>query len=287
MTKRTDPHRPGAIVPADYSPVLVYNGASSEGGMPIPSFNVNCELERRPHAPDGDCCVLGLLAKVKFAATGSTGKCSVCGAHFVYGEVWKHEPTGEHVHLGHDCAAKYDLVANTPEWSAKLAMLKRRRAATVEHLMRDKREDAFCARVPGLASVLHAVAHPIVADLRGSLRSWGSLSEKQVELAFKIAWDAYCPERPKVEEVHVKAPEGRAVVEGKVVSLKVHDSAYGSTLKMTVKVATPGGTWLCWGTALEGVEVGQVVKFRATLSPGKDAHFSFFKRPHDLREVAA
>jgi hypothetical protein len=120
-SKRNDVHRPGAIVPRDYEPVLHYSLSTTDGGWALPSEGVNCQLDRREvdakgvvvkngeHDTDGCCCVEGFLhvAKVAFVATGGTGKCSVCGAAFVYGCVWKHLPTGEHLHLGHECARKY------------------------------------------------------------------------------------------------------------------------------------------------------------------------------------
>src|ERR1041384_3258964 len=95
-TKRTDPHRTGAIVPADYDYVLSYNLSTSEDGVRVPSFRVNCQLDRRvydadgrivrngEHDADGRCCVVGLngIARVAWAPTGGTGKCSVCGAAY-------------------------------------------------------------------------------------------------------------------------------------------------------------------------------------------------------------
>lgn len=223
----------------------------------------------------------------RFAATGNTGKCSVCGAHFVYGQVWRHEPSGELIHVGHDCADKYELLAETPEWCAALASLKARRAAYVERLMRDKRlADAYAA-VPGLEGAL-AIEHHISADLRDQLRTYGRLSEKQIALAFKLQADSLCPERPK--EVNVPAPTGRVTVRGVLVSKKAYDSQYGTSIKGTVKVATPEGTWLAWGTLPASLldaspQIGAVVEFTATLKPGRDPHFALASRPTGGRIV--
>jgi hypothetical protein len=135
MAKRTDPHRPGAIVPADYEHVLSYNGATSQDGWPVPSFGINCELDGRTwrdaegnvvpqssrkavrcvngkHADDGRCCVMGLLHVADVRMVGNACRCTVCGTEFVYGEVWLHVPTGEHVHVGHICGRKYELLAD-------------------------------------------------------------------------------------------------------------------------------------------------------------------------------
>lgn len=89
-------------------------------------------------------------------------------------------------------------------------------------------------------------------------------------------------------EVNTPAPEGVVVVVGNVVSVKYHDNAYGGGFKMTVKVATDKGVWLCWGSVPSGLldrdgdeaELkGKTVKFTATLKRGNDAHFALFSRP--------
>jgi hypothetical protein len=124
------------------------------------------------------------------------------------------------------------------------------------------------------------------------------LSDKQVAFALKLADEV---RNPPPAERHVAAPieEGRQVVRGRVVSLKVHEGHYGDTLKMTVKIETPDGSWLVWGTCpsaiagdhltdgdvnapremVAGVERGDEVEFSAKLKPGRDEHFALFSRP--------
>ena len=208
-TRRTDCHRPGAIVPRDYSLVLHYNLGTTEAGWPVPSFGVNCELDRRvtdatgaitrngEHDPDGQCCMIGLLhvAHETFAATGATGKCSICGAHFVHGCVWRHDPSGVLINVGHDCAEKYEMVADRADWSAALACAKQRRAALIEQFMRDAREESYYRTDPSMRGVL-AVDHAILADMRQKVRTWGSLSEKQTAFAVRLASEAWTPAAP-------------------------------------------------------------------------------------------
>jgi hypothetical protein len=106
---------------------------------------------------------------------------------------------------------------------------------------------------------------------------------------------------PFAEEKHVPAPEGRVTVRGRVVSKKGVESAYGWTLKMTVKVETTEGTWLAWGTVPADLaliqhptieyqqtvlERGDEIEFTATLACGRDAHFAIFKRPTKARVIA-
>lgn len=266
-TKRTDAHRPGAIVPRDYEYVCSYDcGTFSE-----PPWGFD---ELRAH----------VLANKGAPMFGAAGKCGVCGAGYRYGDLWLHTPSGALVHLGHDCADKYQLVANRDDWSAYLETLKIRRKAEIERLRRNARLEQYYAADPSMRAILE-IEHPILQDMVSRVRQWGSLSPKQVELAARLASEAWCPERPKREETKVAAPTGRTVVEGVVVSKKTDESYYGIQTKMTVKVTTPEGVWLCWGSTLDQVEVGSPVRFRATLVAGREPHFAFAKRPHDLRDV--
>ncbi|NIO74892.1 MAG: hypothetical protein GTN69_03155, partial [Armatimonadetes bacterium] len=174
--KRTDPHRKGAIVPGEYEHVLHYNLATTQDNWPVPSFRVNCELDGRhkdadgkwvngEHRPDGMCCVVGLLhiAKVKWAEHGNTGKCTACGSRFVYGEVWKHIPTGEHIHLGHICGSKYGMLVDRSAFELEAG---RRAQAIATQLRREQNEKdraEFLADHPGLAEALET-DHHIVRD---------------------------------------------------------------------------------------------------------------------------
>ena len=254
--KRTDVHRPGAIIPTDYQPVLAYYfGKGLERGM-----GVNCASDfghykkdengveqyvSGEHAPGGYCCLAGLreIVKVKFAEVGGAGSCSVCKAHFSAGEVWRHVPTGEHIHLGHDCAMKYELFADDPEWTAKLAMIEQHRKALIEERARSVKFDAFVRAYPFLADVLEMVDEKgILADMKNKVRKYGSLSEKQIDFACSVASRMLCPARPpRAADVNVRAPEGRVVVEGIVISKKLYESDFGSTFKVTVKAISSQG----------------------------------------------
>lgn len=254
--KRTDCHRPGAIIPADYEFVFSYSLATTQNGWPIPAMGINCEIERRTtdadgtthngqHSPDGRCCVIGLraVAKATFAATGGTGKCSVCGANYVYGDVWRHKG-GEHIHIGHDCADKYALLADRSEW--ELANGRARQAAAVALLKSQRAEERadFLAAHPGLAEDLE-VDHPIVQDIAARFRTTASLSDKQVALVRKLADQIRNPPPP---ETYVNAPTGKVTFRGTVVSVKDQETQYGDTTRITVKVTTDAGVWLAWGT---------------------------------------
>ena len=302
---RTDIHRVGAIIPAHYSYVMSYALPSSMGGWPVPSIGINCELDHRTwfdkdghptssekgvtckngeHRPNGQCCVIGLLhvAKVKFTEHGGTGKCSICGASFIYGDVWVHDATGEHLHVGHTCAAKYEMVADRTDFEHENAKMRTGIAALMLKTEKELAIKDFLTRNPGLEDALKT-DHRIVKDIAAKLPLYLELSDAQVALVMKLANEAKNP-----TEKLVPAPSGKTTFTGKVVSLKTSFSeAYGTTWKMTVKIETPAGNWLAWGTCPKALLVedsktpikGKMVEVTATLSPGHDAHFAKMGRP--------
>lgn len=308
---RTDPHRPGAIIPAEYRYVMSYNLSGSEGGFSFPAYGVTCLIDGRTpiyeegkgwvgskngeHLADGNCCVVELQRTKKFAATGNTGKCSICGANFVYGDIWVHEPTGEHIHIGHTCAAKYELLADRSEYELGIGRVK---AAAAKEIVREENRierEAFLADHPGLEEALKT-DHHIVKDIADRFRQYRSLSDKQVALVMKISTEAKLPPAEKEKNVPAPITEGkcRQTFTGVVVSAKSMDGAYGIQYKMTVKVTTPNGVWLAWGTIpnalLESVPnwgnqgriqnlKGATVEVTAGLKPGRDAHFALMGRP--------
>ena len=301
--KRTDCHRPGAIVPGDYRPVLYYSLPSVVDGWPCPSWRVNCELDRRvetrdrdgkvtsftpgEHDADGKCCVVGLLhiAKVKFADHGATGKCTVCGAGYIEGDIWEHVATGVHIHVGHICAAKYDLIT---DWTAEECARERMRRNACILAAREhggiKRAE-FLAAHPGLEAALK-LDHRILADMADRFRKFGDLSEKQIAFALKLADEV---RNPPPAELKTTAPTGKQTFRGRVVSVKSQESQFGIQMRMTVKVETPSGAWLAWGTAPsalldaganhDGGIRGAEVEVTATLEAGREPNFAIMKRP--------
>jgi hypothetical protein len=301
MAKRTDSHRKGAIVPGEYAHVLSYNLPSSSEGLPVPSFGVNCVTERAQydedgkliklgeHAPGGHCCLRALedVAKVTFASHGGMGKCSACGSRFVYGEVWRHEPTGEHVNIGHICGEKYGLLMDRSAFEIEAGRHRSAAAVRLTRKLKAESRAAFLAENPGLEDALKT-DHYIVCDIAARFTEHCKLSEKQVALVMKLANEAANPEP---EETYVPTPEGKQTFRGRVISVKDQEGYYGWTTKATVKVETPDGVWLAWGTApakllddaadnndheLKGAEV----EITATLTRSdRDEHFAFMKRP--------
>lgn len=293
---RTDIHREGALIPADYELVLVYSMPGTEEGMPVPGCGFDCRADWRHRDASGrvvagehgsgDCCVAKLRAAGhRFAAHGGVSNCTACGAYYRHGAVWRHVPTGEHIFLGHICSSKAEMFADRSEHELKLDRLRKAALAQLTRERNAQRREAFLTDNPGLQEALSA-DHYIVQDIKARFEQSGFLSERQVALVLKIA-------REKAErdaqppEIHCPAPEGRHTFRGKVVSVKSYDGAYGTTLKCVVKVTEGDGrTWLAWGTAPRGCLdsehqlYGSEVEIKATLKRGNDAHFAFFKRPN-------
>ncbi len=163
---------------------------------------------------------------------------------------------------------------------------------------RAKQAPTFLENNPGLAAAL-ACGHKITDDLSANLAKWGTLSERQIELAFKLYSETFAP--AKREERNTAAPVGpRRTVRGRVISTKLHEGYMGrKQLRMTVKVETIGPdanyVWLCWGTVpseIEGFKFGTglrgaEIEFTASLEAGNDPHFAFFKRPTKARIIEA
>lgn len=305
---RTDKHRVSQIEPADYEYLFSY---SMPGGDPFfdPGYNDALLLATRTGRTAYDVQMQfdfstgkiidsvripvepfdGPGQKANFflhPERGWTGQCDVCGSYHRHGDVWRHRETKECIVVGHICADK--LMAYSPDrgaWAsfmkeqAKLRKIRRTRSGRFTELVKWAR--AHRDMLPALK-----FNHRITRDIRSRLlRSPDQgLSEKQAALVLKLADD-------RSEEKHVPVPvDGeRIVVRGTVLSVKEREGFNGPELKMTVKVSTKDGSWLCWGTvptALGGDLRGAEVEFTAKVVRGdKDEHFGFFKRPTKAKRI--
>lgn len=267
--RRTDPHRPGALVPADYESCLDYSMATCSAATgPVPPIGVDCTW---PHTlPDGRvyhgvcpdsgrCCVRSAEGRARGAGHevfGGVGRCGVCGAHYTYGTLFRHR-SGELVHMGHDCADKYRLMYDRSAWEVENGRLRAALARNVERAVHDEQRRAFLDARPGLEGALAlgrsddgaTRAMRTIADVRDKFYAWRSMSDKQVELVMRLAGQILDPPPP---ERHCPAPvgPGRVTFTGEIVSVKAGDGYMGGvSYKMTIRVETEdGSTWLAFGT---------------------------------------
>jgi hypothetical protein len=273
--QRTDVHRPGAIIPADYRYLLSYAfGGQSDGcGGTLPAFNVDLLLKNeREHG------------RVDIGErTG--GGCDICGAFYFQGDAFIHEPSGKVLRVGHTCSDKLDLAVDRSTFERERmsqVMKRERRAKKLEKIDQARgqlRADRDLARA-------FRSSHRIVRDILSKLLQWGSISDKQAALVKKIDADERAPKRPEAPKVN--APNGRVTVEARIVSKKVVEGDWGSAVKGLFVVSTPEGEWRAWGTIAQGIlddahghAVGALVLITATFEPkADDPSFAFFKRPN-------
>jgi hypothetical protein len=111
-----------------------------------------------------------------------------------------------------------------------------------------------------------------VAEMAETVRAGRTLTDRQAE-SVTTALAREEAEAAASEEV----PAGRQLVTGTVVSTKVVDSQYGSTLKMLVDC----GAFRVFGTVPGSIDPhrGDTVSFTATLSPAEEKGFGFYSRP--------
>lgn len=297
MGKRTDIHRPSEIIPADYRYRLSFSNATVIDGWPVPPVNRDLALEiyLAPHPT-----VEGRKAGAQIH--GGIFSCDVCGAHYIYGDLWEHVPTGEIISLGHDCAAKYSLIADRTDYD-------RTKAADWNRALREHHEAAaaerraeFLADHPGLEEALE-IEHYVSDDLKRQLRRSGRLTEPQVELAFKLKRDTADRQEQEEDEAENLVPvptavlDGRVEITGRVIAAMFRDSDYGPQEKMILAVdAGEGKFWKLWSTLPRAISdslrdadgqflplsalKGETVRFTAKIEKSdRDECFAFAKRP--------
>lgn len=304
---RLDVHRPGAIIPAHYNCVTTYLLPSGGSGGPVPGWNHDYA---RRILSEG---VLGARFQHADGTPSGLGKCDVCGAYFIEGAIFRHEPTKTLINMGHNCADKYEMMANWSEAELQAKRLKEAAARVIQAKLNAERRARYLEGKPAIAAAFQVgeaiwlQAHNantempraagILRDMHERLLRYQAMTPKQEELAMKLAEQLRNPPPKKEEEAKVPAPEGRLTFEGEIVGLKSQEYGWTTTLKMTVKVTTPEGIWLAWGTAPDGLGDkvkgedgteyvhavplrGRHVKVTGTLTRSdRDPAFAFFKRP--------
>jgi hypothetical protein len=200
----------------------------------------------------------------------------------------RHIPSGEVVTFGSDCTERLGFANQN---AFKLAMLQRKADSLAATLKMHKRVEEFCNANPVLKAAreqfrnneVHASNH-FVRDVLTKLAKWGTISGRQIEaIAESLKRDTQKASAPV--EAKVAGPVGKnVVITGEIVSVKPYTGDYGTCNKITIKVSTPNGIWLAWGTAPANIDTNQLargarVELTANTEAGNEAHFVFFKRP--------
>lgn len=201
-------------------------------------------------------------------------------------------PTGERVVFGCDCTERLHF-ANID--SLKIAMLKKRAEGRAETMRKWKARCAFMEANPGLAELVEQAkgeAHKknnFAQDVIGKLDRFGSISVNQINaLKTSLARDIEYAAKKAVEAMEPKgdAPNGVATVTGTVVSVKLQEDAYGTTVKMLLKLENNAKVWLTMPAGADANR-GDVLTVKATFTAkADDKSFAFGKRPRLVAVVS-
>lgn len=267
--KRTDVHRPSALVTEDYEYAYAYDSVEPS---PSDRFLLNALIDEGWH----------------FGENASAGDCFHCGARLRYVAVLKHAPTHTLVKVGEDCLSNRFALASADfhrlRKAAELNRAKRSRAS---------RRAAWLAvdedREIALRYAEHAVSngdygweglfHRLVHTYN---RADYMPSDKLVRFVMRsMARDErIAAEREAQRAVSTPVVEGKGVIVGTVVSTKWHENDYGGRAVMTVRDDRGFTVWGSVPRAIDNVERGNRVTFSATVERSdRDETFGFFKRP--------
>jgi hypothetical protein len=249
-------------------------------------------------------------------------RCDCCGHWLMYSCVVEHTPTGEFYIVGRDCFGNIECLQQHAKWVSlnsdrAVARVAAASKAVKERRAGDVREAKFFAEHADLVPAFDFAKNPPVTqghpsyqkiaysvatlnDMRHPIRRKGQLSEKQLALASKLYSEAVVKlheDRDRAEKIAaavangLRAPEGRAEVEGSVVSTKWVENDFGGSLKCLVDFGNGTRAYGTMPSSADQCERGTKVRFRATFEPSpKDALFAFFKRPSNwqvLEQAAA
>lgn len=283
-TTRTDIHRPSAIVPADYEYVA-------------------CEYLRERDCTgfegDGDalqnhfeCTHAGFSDHLHDAHN-----CHVCGSvNLIYAIVYYHAKSNVYIRVGADCAYKLGLGG-----TAQLNAFKKRLSEQAEvYAGKQKAQRILSERgLTALWDIAFATDRKgfryeenTITDIVSKLVRYGSVSDRALSFAEsllgKIGQRAQVEaERAAQDEAAAPCPTGRVTVTGTVLTTKLQDGQWGSTLKFLVR---DDSGFKVWSTipGYNSVNRGDRVTFLVSVEPSRDdPKFGFGKRPAKLTNLTA
>ena len=204
-------------------------------------------------------------------------RCACCGStRLLYSCTVVHKPTSVGYYIGRDCATKLLGLADGEFSKMSVALAERGECK--------RRFASWVTRNPLHAEIVAwagASDHRIARDLVYRLRQYGSLSDKQVELMYKIKNQIAEELTATANEPTptTPAPSGRVKVSGTVLGTKVIESRFGATRKALIQLTDFNKVWV---TCHENK--GDAVTFTAMFTvSATDNHFAFGSRPiwHD------
>ena len=217
------------------------------------------------------------------AATWRTfdGRCACCGStRLLYACHVVHTPTMTGHYVGRDCATKLLGMADGAYDRMSVALAEKAKAR--------RRRNWWLNANPQHREIVEwaeASDHHIASDVVRKLKSYGSISEAQVQLLHRLK--AQIEERAAAEPQPTgPAPEGRIEVTVTVLGTKEienHFSRYGGTTTTKALVRLDGCNTKAWITAA-GLDRGDRAVIRATFTRSdRDQFFAFGSRPKVVR----
>lgn len=248
----------------------------------------------------------------KFNAPKSEARrCAMCGHSLKISCAVTHTPTGNGYWIGRDCAAKISQLQRFGD------LIKNATVALAQRIACDKREADFIAEHPDVIGILTWSKRPaaprISRDICEKLRRFGNISDKQIELLEKIRQQ----DIERRAKATGKATKGRQAIKGTVLKVTAQESEFGGSRWSKPPVYAHVILDLGNGVHLSGklpehmvldertlvraephckvgyevdtheiVKKGDTVQLTATVTPGKDELFGFWKRPAKFSIVA-
>ncbi len=304
MIKRSDIHRPSAIIPTDYEYVGITHG-------PVTAY-------------DDHHFILLMRAQVKahMDRTGGTysghdhgGKCHICGAWFNCGVVFYHSKTNAYIKTGEDCAEKLEFAGykgdlkafrTAVKVSTELKAGKKKAEATLTDLglvqawtLYKEAESIYSRRRANDPTVTKdevKYEEATIHDIIGKLVKYGTISEAQRLYVEKLVERFNTRDEREAEAARIDAeklanrkpaPEGRLVITGTVLGMKAVENMFARNAETLKALIETSDGWKIWVTvpSAAGWEKGQEVRIKVSVIPStKDPYFAFGKRPSVIKE---
>ncbi len=292
-TKRTDIHRPSApeFDPADYEFRGCYDLCPE-----YPDTFSGPERIRQVNVLIGEGYSFG-------NAPHGMGQCSHCGASIRYAALMTHPTTRTMLYIGETCLDnRFELSKGEFQalrTTAKLNRERRTKLERVETALAEMGADVRAAydwamqydhcddRTPRELVIAHDIASKVEYYSQ-------PLSEKQEEFLVKLYADYFAKQAEqeerlrKIETGEIEScPTGKIEVTGEILTTKLVDTQFGSTVKMLVQDLRGFKLWGTRPSAICEADRGTQVSFFATIEPKQgDPTFGFFSRPTKARILA-
>jgi hypothetical protein len=205
-------------------------------------------------------------------------KCACCDKRLKYVCVVQYTPGGDILLLGRNCLENTCLASHKTAlrhiskqlvWEKRDYFVEKNFLATASLEERDAYTWAASVKTPA-----------IVADIARKVKRYGKLSPGQLQVLNKIRQEIGNP------VVKGKAPLGRTVISGTVVSTKPVSNAWGTVTKVLVELHQGVRVYGNAPAAVKPIK-GQLVKFTATFTiSATDAAFGYWTKPIQWKELS-